>query len=175
MSTCPFCSHENIEGVDLCEKCEQPLIDLSHPTPKSKVERGLLKDRISALNPQQPTAVTAETPVGEVVKMMAKQSIGCMLIMEDSTMVGIFTERDALYKLNTDFQKLKDQPVSKFMTEQPQSLDLQAKVVFAVQRMDLGGFRHIPIVNKDGQPTGVVSVRDVLRYLTDKLDDQSKT
>jgi CBS domain-containing protein len=56
------------------------------------------------------------------------------------------------------------------MTKEPQSLDLQAKVVFALQRMDLGGFRHIPIVDAEGHPTGIISVRDILRYLTDKLD-----
>jgi CBS domain-containing protein len=36
--------------------------------------------------------------------------------------------------------------------------------------MDLGGFRHIPIVDAEGHPTGIISVRDILRYLTDKLD-----
>lgn len=170
MSTCPLCDFKNLEGADLCEQCEQPLSDLSRRTPETAVERGLIKDRIDALTPKVPTAVTPDTPVGKVLKLMVSQSIGCVLVVENSQMVGIFTERDALYKLNTEFRKLQDEPVSSFMTEQPQSLDLRAKVVFAVQRMDLGGFRHIPIVDQDEQATGIISVRDILRYLTNKLD-----
>ena len=42
-------------------------------------------------------------------------------------------------------------------------------MAFAVQRMDLGGFRHVPIVTADMQPVGVISVRDILTYLTGKL------
>ena len=170
MSTCPFCDHENIEGTDLCAQCEQPLLDTSRTTAQTEIERGLIKDRMTDLEPKTPTAVAPETPVGEVLKLMVDQSIGCVLVVEEKTIVGIFTERDALYKLNTSFHKFKDRPVSEFMTKEPQSLDLQAKVVFALQRMDLGGFRHIPIVDAEGHPTGIISVRDILRYLTDKLD-----
>ena len=170
MSTCPFCDHENIEGTDLCAQCEQPLLDTSRTTAQTEIERGLIKDRMTDLKPKTPTAVAPETPVGEVLKLMVDQSIGCVLVVEEKTIVGIFTERDALYKLNTSFHKFKDRPVSEFMTKEPQSLDLQAKVVFALQRMDLGGFRHIPIVDAEGHPTGIISVRDILRYLTDKLD-----
>ena len=170
MSTCPFCDYENIEGTDLCAQCEQPLLNTSRTTAQTEIERGLIKDRMTDLEPKTPTTVAPETPVGEVLKLMVDQSIGCVLVVEGEKIVGIFTERDALYKLNTSFHRFKDQPVSEFMTKEPQTLDLQAKVVFALQRMDLGGFRHIPIVDAEGHPTGVISVRDILRYLTDKLD-----
>jgi CBS domain-containing protein len=170
MSTCPFCDYENIEGTDLCAQCEQPLLNTSRTTAQTEIERGLIKDRMTDLEPKTPTTVAPETPVGEILKLMVDQSIGCVLVVEEEKIVGIFTERDALYKLNTSFHRFKDQPVSEFMTKEPQTLDLQAKVVFALQRMDLGGFRHIPIVDAEGHPTGVISVRDILRYLTDKLD-----
>jgi CBS domain-containing protein len=169
MSTCPFCDYENIEGTDLCAECEQPLLDTSRTTAQTEIERGLIKDRMTDLEPKTPTTVAPETPVGEILKLMVDQSIGCVLVVEEEKIVGIFTERDALYKLNTSFHRFKDQPVSEFMTKEPQTLDLQAKVVFALQRMDLGGFRHIPIVDAEGHATGIISVRDILRYLTDKL------
>ena len=55
------------------------------------------------------------------------------------------------------------------MTTNPESLDRSAKVAFAVQRMDLGGFRHVPIVDEEKRLTGVISVRDILHYLTEKM------
>ena len=55
------------------------------------------------------------------------------------------------------------------MTKDPQSLPATAKIAFAVQRMDQGGFRHVPITGPDGRPASIFSVRDVLAYLTRKM------
>ena len=55
------------------------------------------------------------------------------------------------------------------MTKNPQSLPATAKIAFAVQRMDLGGYRHVPITGTDGRPAGIFSVRDILGYLTRKM------
>ena len=54
------------------------------------------------------------------------------------------------------------------MTPNPQTLRLDAKIAFALQRMDLGGFRHVPVVSRHNEPVGVISVRDILDYLTER-------
>ena len=46
---------------------------------------------------------------------------------------------------------------------------MDAKIAFAVQRMDLGGYRHLPIVDREGQLSGIISVRDILEYLTERM------
>ena len=55
------------------------------------------------------------------------------------------------------------------MTADPQTLVEDARIVFAIHRMDLGGYRHLPIVDSQGRLRGVISVRDLLRYLTEKI------
>ena len=72
-------------------------------------------------------------------------------------------------KLNADAAELRDRPVSEFMTPNPETLQDSAKIAFAVQRMDLGGYRHVPIVSEEGNLHGIISVRDILRYLTERL------
>lgn len=169
MTTCPFCGFENIEGTDQCEQCETPLTDLHLQEPATAVERGLLADRIQVLAPRTPIAVTSDTPVRDVLRQLVDQSIGCILVVDGSVLVGIFSERDALMKLNVDSAKLVDRPVSEFMTKSVETLENNAKIAFAVQRMDLGSFRHIPIVDQDGNPRGIISARDILRYLTERM------
>ena len=174
MIRCPYCGAHNIEGVDQCSDCGQPLSDMYLQTPETVVERSLLKDRVAELNPNSPVTVSAETPVGEVLGQMVDASIGCVMVVDDDgTLVGIFSERDALMKLNDQAAELFDRPVSNFMTETPQTLASDAKIAFAVQRMDLGGYRHLPIVNETGGLDGLISVRDILRYLTDKMSTAS--
>lgn len=167
MTVCPFCDHENIEGVDVCEECGQPLSDDYLQDPESEVERGLLNDRLDALDPNSPITVAPNVPTSDVIRMMVDRSIGCVLVVENDAIAGVFSERDALLKLNTESNALGKRPVSEFMTSKVDTLDNRAKVAFAVQRMDLGSYRHVPIVDANGKPQGIISARDILRYVTD--------
>ena len=56
------------------------------------------------------------------------------------------------------------------MTPNPQTLVADAKIAFAVHRMDLGGYRHLPIVDERGELVGIISARDILRHLTENMD-----
>ena len=64
MIPCPLCGHENIEGVDTCDQCGQPLDDLHVRDPKNAVERGILKDTAAEIEASPPIAVRGETTVG---------------------------------------------------------------------------------------------------------------
>lgn len=166
---CPVCGSDNIPGADDCAECGQPLDDTHLAPPQTAVEISLLRDRVAALEPKTPIAVTAATPVGDVLRLMVEHGIGCVVVAEGTRPLGIFSERDALKKLGASAAELAARPVSEFMTPKPQTLVASAKIAFAVQRMDLGGYRHLPIVDRDGQLVGIISARDILRHLTSKL------
>ena len=166
MTTCPFCNFKNIEGVDTCEMCGQALTGLRINASPSSLEEQLLSVQISSLNPRSPLVVAPTVSVRDVIDMMVEHSIGCVLVVEDGKIQGVFTERDVVMKLNVDYQSMLDKHVKEFMTRNPQTLTLDAKIAFAIQRMDQGGYRHLPIVDAQGTPIGVISVRDILAYLT---------
>jgi CBS domain-containing protein len=169
MILCPYCGCENIKGEDECAECGQPLDDTHLTPPKSEVEHSLLRDRISALLPKKPITVAPMMPVGEVLRLMVEHRIGCVMVADGNRPVGIFSERDALRKINVAAPDLAARPVREFMTHNPQSLVADAKIAFAVQRMDLGGYRHLPIVDERGELVGIISARDILRHLTDNM------
>jgi CBS domain-containing protein len=166
MIFCPYCDSENIEGADDCAQCGQPLDDTHLTPPNSEVERSLLRDRISVLAPKRPITVTPTTPVGDVLRLMVEHRIGCVVVVDGNRPTGIFSERDALRKINTLAADLAALPVGDFMTPHPETLVADAKIAFAVQRMDLGGYRHLPIVGERGELVGIISARDILRHLT---------
>jgi len=169
MIVCPHCAADNIEGSDACEACGQSIGDLHLATPASDVERALLADRLDVLDPKPPVVVGPETRVLDVLKLLVEKAIGCAFIVENDLVVGVFSERDALHRINVQIDELGGKPVSDFMTPRPQSLDERARVVYAVRLMDQGGYRHVPICDENGLPTGVISVRDILRYLTERM------
>lgn len=167
---CPYCGAENTEGVDACGECGQPLSDAYLPEPVTEVERCLLTDHVGTLAAKVPVTVAADAAIRDVLRTMVDRRIGCVVVAEAGKPVGVFSERDALTKLHEHATKLGDKPVADFMTPHPETLQGDAKVAFAVQRMDVGGYRHIPIVDRAGALTGVISVRDILDYLTAKLE-----
>ncbi|MCC6493203.1 MAG: CBS domain-containing protein [Pirellulales bacterium] len=169
MLLCPACGSENLDGADQCDECLHSLTDLSLPQAMTAVERGLLKDRIESLKPRSPIMVGPETPVGEVLKRMIDQRVGCVVIVDQQRrLLGIFTERDALMRLNVDAAKLADKPVSSLMTVSPATLRMRDKIAFALHRMHVGGYRHVPILDEQDRLAGVISIRGILSYLTER-------
>jgi CBS domain-containing protein len=90
------------------------------------------------------------------------------MIVDNEKLVGIFSERDALMKLNIDAAKFLSRPIAQFMTADPVTLETNDKIAFALHKMNVGGYRHVPILFH-GQLVGVISIRDILRYLTDRI------
>ncbi len=168
MILCPYCEAENIEGADECEACGEALQHLSRRIPTSTVEADLIRDRIERLWPKSPSTVASNAPVGDVLKKMVDEKIGCVMVVDNGKLVGIFSERDALMKLNTDAAKFFARPISQFMTPDPVTLETNDKIAFALHKMNLGGYRHIPILF-EGKLAGVISIRDILRYLTERI------
>lgn len=170
MTHCPACGYEFIEGDDDCEECGLALCDLSLPEPASAVEKSLLRDRVAVLGRHRaPVSVAPDTSIGEVLRQLVASDTGAALIVDHGKLVGIFTERDALLKLGTEVKQHLDRPVCEFMTSSPQALLDSGKIAFAVHQMDVGSYRHMPIVNQDGAVESVISVRDILHYFAKKM------
>ncbi len=112
--------------------------------------------------------VDATLPVREALNWLVSKGIGCLLISQAGRVVGIFTERDVLQKINADIALHLDKPVSTFMTSAPVTLKSRDRIAFALHRMDLGGYRHVPILDENLSPK-VISIRDILRYMTERL------
>ncbi len=168
MVICPYCGAEEIDGADLCQQCQQPLDDLTDPQPSTELERFLVRDKVYMLQPSKPVTVPVHAPVVSVLRTLADRRLGCVVVVEGNEPVGIFSERDALLRLNTAYATLSDRPISEFMTPSPETVESDASIAFALHKMDVGGYRHLP-VTADGRLVGLISIRDILRYITDRL------
>ena len=168
MMKCPFCNALNIDGVDVCEECQEPLDFMSQPRTTSDLESHLLRDRIASIMLLRPAVVRPEQPVRDVLDMLADETTGCVVVVEGGRVVGIFTERDALLRLNTEAASLAERPIFEFMTHAPETIPYDAEIAFALHKMDIGGYRHLP-VTRDGKLAGVLSTRDIFNYIGSHL------
>jgi len=102
-----------------------------------------------------------ETSVCEAAKLMARRKAGAVLIVEHKRLVGIFTERDAVFRVMARGRDAQTTRLADVMTPAPQTLTPDASFGHALLVMHENGFRHIPVV-ENGEPIGMVTSRMAL-------------
>lgn len=170
---CPFCEHDNIEGMDQCAECEADLSNFEGAEGSHDFEQILLHRPLSDVTASDYLEVSDSTSVGETIRLLNKGGYHVAIIRDDKGVAGIFTERDVLYKLADGLADKADAPIRDFMTPDPESLSPEDPIAFALNKMMVRGFRNIPLMDQ-GKLVGVVFVRDILEYLTKEFSDVLK-
>jgi len=106
------------------------------------------------------------TPYGEVIGRLQAEKKFCAVILAGKKVVGIFTERDALKKGLLQGTEV-NVPIEKLMTPNPVVVDPEDSVALAIRLMDEGKYRHLPIVDRNDEYVGLISVRDIVDYLSE--------
>lgn len=124
-------------------------------------------DKIRHLRPHAVPMVGRKATVLDAVQAMQKTRRGCVLVCQGKDLVGIFTERDVLHKTSDGKAKTLQQPIENVMTPNPQSISINDSVLAAIRVMIDKGFRHLAVLDEDGQCCGTISMRNVLAYLAE--------
>ncbi len=155
---------------------ERPEGDEAYFEPDSKGPRrvfdaSLLGEPLSVLPTKRPLILPPQASVTDAMRGMQAERTGCVLITEDGTadtrLTGIFTERDLLYRIVDQGQNPATLPLSEVMTTDPEHLPAEASVAWVLNKMAIGGFRHVPVVDDGDRPVLLVSVRDVVAFLVE--------
>jgi CBS domain-containing protein len=105
--------------------------------------------------------------VREAIECMKENGVGYVLIQDMGKLLGIFTERDVLTKIVLQGHDIDELQVESVMTPDPEVLSPDDRVSYALNKMSVGGFRHIPLVDRDGRAVGAVSMRNVVDFMVD--------
>ena len=103
---------------------------------------------------------TSDMTVRAACKLMAEKHIGAVLVVDGNRISGIFTERDALNKVLAGSLDPDSTTLAQVMVRDPQTIRADKPLGYALQFMIDGGFRHVPVVDANGGPLGMVSARD---------------
>lgn len=129
----------------------------------------LQSEPASSAYPDEPLATTPDASVADVMRLLRAQKTAAVLICEGDTLVGVFTERDAL-RLMANAEDLQ-RPISEVMSTGLVTLGREAKLGEAIEQMAKGGYRHLPIVDEEGRPTGLVGAPGIVHYLVDHFPE----
>lgn len=158
---------ESQQGVKLAES-----INLACQSKFGVLESEFLCGSVSLLGPAVPICVLPTTLLGEVVAIFRKEKIGCVLVTDaKGVLVGIFSERDLVMKVDFGSKEILNRPIEELMTREPVSEPPTIAVAYALSLMSQGGFRHLPLVDEARKPVGIVSVKNLVDWLAAKTFD----
>jgi CBS domain-containing protein len=121
----------------------------------------------------QPPTITSGSPLAEALRIVHEHGGDALLVTDGAAgrLVGIFTEHDVLMRvLGREIDPRR--PIDEFMTAGPATLGSDATLVEAMQQMQAGGYRNLPVVDADGRAVGLLRQIDVLEYVAEAFPQE---
>ena len=136
-----------------------------------QIEERIKAVEVVALGMDPPVVADASTPLRDVIRKMRDERSGCALLTREGKLAGIFTERDVVLRI-VGVKGAMDQPVSDWMTPDPDRVSRKDPLNMAVRLMRRRGFRNVPVVDEVGQVVGCVRHKDIVAYLAEVYPEQ---
>jgi CBS domain-containing protein len=135
------------------------------------LERDLQAEQVGQLDLSAYTAAAPSARVSEVLEQMRHDGCGCVLVVEDGRLVGIFTERDVLRKI-VGVPENWERPIHEFMTPRPDTVGPNDRVDAAMKRMNRGHYRNVPVVDAAGGVVGNLTHYAILQFFSDRFQQE---
>jgi CBS domain-containing protein len=112
-----------------------------------------------------------DATVRAAADLMAQRRIGAVMVIEDGRLCGIVTERDIVYRVVAKDLPAQTTRVGAVMTTEPETLAPNDTAMTALQRMQTGRYRHLPVLRGD-EVCGMVSIRDIYEAVRNSLQEE---
>lgn len=116
--------------------------------------------------------VSADRTVREAVEILASRRIGALPVVDGDALVGIFSERDLVYRAAKEGSAALDRPVREVMTRDPVTATSDVSVIEILALMTRRRIRHVPIL-AEGRLSGFVSIGDLVKFRIDSIEAEA--
>ena len=126
-----------------------------------------IQDPISSMTLAEPLLIELGTSLRHVLDQMQDHGQNCALVVNNSSLTGILTERDILLKVTGKGYDFDVSVVDEFMSPNPETLTPEDSLAYALNKMHIGGFRNVPIVDDEYCPLGIIGITDIISIIAD--------
>jgi CBS domain-containing protein len=133
----------------------------------------LTDERLRVLSRRRPVTVPPGTRLSECVRAIQRSGTGDSVFVcdADGHLLGVLTERDVFGRIVAGHVELSE-PVETLMTTEPRTLDLDQSIRDAIDLMQTGRYRNVPVVDADRRLVGVVRQSDIIKYLAEAFPEE---
>ena len=131
-----------------------------------------LEEALDQLCTRPAVCVDIASNLEETIALMRQNSFGAVIVTDGGKLAGIFTERDLLTRVVGTITDLRSCPLADVMTKDPETLQLGDKIIFVMNMMHVGGYRHVPVVDEENRPLHIISIKDVMAFVLEPIHDK---
>jgi CBS domain-containing protein len=128
---------------------------------------------IATRDPSEIVTCPASATVRQAVRLLADRRIGALPVMQGGQVVGIFSERDVLYRLADEGALCLDRQVAEVMTSPPVSIAPETSFIEALGLMTRRRIRHLPVI-EEGEMAGFISIGDIVKARIDEISAEAE-
>ena len=129
---------------------------------------------LNLISQETPLTCDESCSLAKVIELMKKHKVGAMVVTHEKKPVGIFTERDFLMKVAGTDTNLDAIPINTVMVKNPICVKASEPISRAMAMMRVGNFRNVPVVDEEGHLSHVITVKDVVNFVTDRFEIKSR-
>ncbi len=118
-------------------------------------------------------SVGPDRRVNDVVRLLAERRIGAVPVIDGGRVVGVFSERDVIYRLASEGAAVLDRRVSEIMTSPALTVERDTPILSALALMTKRRIRHLPVV-EGGAVVGVISIGDLVKLRIDRIEAEAE-
>ena len=126
-----------------------------------------IQNPISTMQLMEPIIIELGTSLRHVLDTMQDSKRNCILTLNNEKLGGILTERDIFLKVTGQGYDLDLTVIDEFITQNPESVTPEDPLAYALNKMHIGGFRNVPVVNDELYPIGIISITDIISTIAD--------
>jgi 2-oxoglutarate ferredoxin oxidoreductase subunit beta len=139
------------------------------------VGHSIMTDTVAALKPRKPLTAHIDISLAKAVGHLKERNVGFLALIDDEgKLVGVFTEGDIFTKVACKVEDMSREKVRDYMTTKVTTVKASSTIAYALHLMSIHHFRHLPIVDDQGKPQGVISFRSVVRYIEQNFSNGKK-
>lgn len=112
-------------------------------------------------------SVTPDSSVYDALEYLEEKNLGCLVVLENETLIGVFTERDYARKVILKGRSSKETSIRDIMSSKPIFVDCDTSIDDCMELMTDKFIRHLPVL-ENGKMIGLVSIGDIVKYIIDE-------
>ena len=155
---------DNNQDLENDQEWFEALDSTNEPEMKEAIK---IQDSISTMYLEKPLIIDLGTSLRHVLDTMQNSKRNCVLTLNNEKLGGILTERDILLKVTGKGYDLDLTTIDEFITHNPDSVTPEDPLAYALNKMYIGGYRNVPVVNDELYPIGIISITDIIATIAD--------
>jgi CBS domain-containing protein len=112
---------------------------------------------------KNPTTCLETAPVVEAARLMEREGVGSIPVLEDGKLVGIVTDRDIAVRVVAGGRDPQQTRIQDVMTRDPESVMVHESIDSVMEKMESRQVRRIPVIDEGRRLVGIIAQADIAR------------